>query len=117
MVRIEIRIERGVIVITSLEWWTRLVPPLASLLWMIPAFVVEVRTVFTGLGVVVPLVSIVATDFAREVQTHGVNRSMDRLFAPFLHLLDQEVQLRGNHIRLFDGMHALHIRLFDGLSM
>ena len=31
---------------------------------------------------------------------------MDWLFAPFLHLLDYEVQLRGNHIRLFDGMHA-----------
>ena len=51
--------------------------------------------------------SIIATDFAREVRTHGVDRSMDLLHAPFLHLLDEEVQFCGNHIRLLDGMHAL----------
>ena len=32
---------------------------------------------------------------------------MDLLFAPFLHLLDEEVQLCSNYIRLFDSMHAL----------
>ena len=81
--------------------WTWLVPPLASLLWMVPVVVVvvEVCAVFTGFGVVIPRMSIVTTDFARVVRTHGINRSMDRLFAPFL-------QLRGNHICLFDGMHA-----------
>ena len=48
----------------------------------------------------------IATDFAREVRTHGIDGSMD-LLAPFLHLLDKEVQFRGNQICLLDGMHAL----------
>ena len=68
-----------------------LVPPLASLLWTVPVVVVvvvEEGTVFTGIRAVVPRMSIVTADFAREVRTHGVNGSMDRLFAPFLHLLD-----------------------------
>ena len=59
-----------------------------------------------GLGAVVPRVSIIATDFAREVQTHGVDGSLNLSLAPFLHLLDEEVQFCGNHIRLLDGMHA-----------
>jgi hypothetical protein len=93
LVRIEIRIVRRIIVIISLEWWTWLVPPLASLWWTVPVVVVvvEVGTVFTSFGAVVPRVSIVATDFAREVRTHGVDGSVDRLLAPFLHLLDEEV--------------------------
>ena len=69
--------------------------------------VVEVGVVFTGLGAVVPQMSFIATDFAHEVRTHGVHESMDLLFAPFLHLLDEEVHLSGNHIRLLDGMQAL----------
>ena len=86
-----------------------LVPPLASLWWTVPVVVVvvEVSAVFTGFGTVVPRMSIIATDFAREVRTHGVYGSMDLLLAPFLHLLDEEVQFHGNHIRLLDGMHAL----------
>ena len=108
MVRIEIQIERKIVVITSLEWWTWLVLPLASLLWTIPVVVVvEVGAVFTGFGEVVTRMSFIATDFAREVRTHGVNGSVDWLLAPFLHLLDEEVQFHGNHIRLLDGMHAL----------
>ena len=55
--------------------------------------------------------SIIAADFAREVRTHGINGSMDLLLAPFLHLLDEEVQFRGNHIRLLDGMYALRTGL------
>ena len=55
--------------------------------------------------------SIIATDFAREVRTHGVDGSLDLLLAPFSQFLNQEVQLRGNHIRLLDGMHALHAGL------
>ena len=31
--------------------------------------------------------------------------------APFLHLLDEEVQFCGNHIRLLDGMHAFRAGL------
>ena len=55
--------------------------------------------------------SIIATDFAREVQTHGVDGSLDLSLAPFLHLLDEEVQFCGNHIRLLDGMHAFRAGL------
>ena len=68
-----------------------LVPPLASLWWTVPVVVVvvlEVGAVFTGFGAVIPRMSIITADFAREVRTHGVNGSMDRLFASFLHLLD-----------------------------
>ena len=36
---------------------------------------------------------------------------MNLLFAPFLHFLDEEVQLCSNHIRLLDGMHALRTGL------
>ena len=50
---------------------------------------------------------IIATDFAQEVRTHVVDESMNLLLAPFLYLLDEEVQFCGNHIRLLDGMHAL----------
>ena len=64
-----------------------------------------------GFRAIVPRMSIVTADFAREVRTHGVNGSMDRLFAPFLHFLDEEVQLCSNHIRLLDGMHALRTGL------
>ena len=81
--------------------------PLASLLWMVPVVVVvEVGAVFMGFGAVVLRMSIIATDFAREVRTHGIYGSMDLLLAPFMHLLDEEVYFCGNHIRLFDGMHA-----------
>ena len=67
-------------------------PPLASLLWTIPIVVlIEIGTIFTGLGAVVPRVSFIATDFARKVRSHGVNGSMNLLFAPFLHFLDEEV--------------------------
>ena len=111
LVRIEIRIERRVIIITSLKWWAWLVPPLDSLWWTIPVVVVvvvvEVGTIFTGLMAVVPRVSIIATDFTREVRTHGVDGSLNLSLAPFIHLLDEEVQFHGNHIRLLDGMHAL----------
>ena len=59
---------------------------------MMSAVVVEIRAVLTGLGAVVPRVSIIATDFAREVRTHGVNGSLDLLLASiFSQLLDQEV--------------------------
>ena len=85
-----------------------MVPPLASLWWTVPVVVVvEVCVVFTGFGAVVPRMSIITTDFAREVRTHGVDGSMYLLLAPFLHLLDEEVQFSGNHIRLFDGVQAL----------
>ena len=92
MVRIEIRIERRVIIITSLKWWTWLVPPLDSLWWTIPVVVVvvEVGTIFTGLGAVVPRVSIIATDFTREVRTHGVDGSLNLSLAPFIHLLEAQ---------------------------
>ena len=53
--------------------------------------VVEVGAIFMGLGAVVPRVSIIATDFAREVQTHGVDGSLNLSLAPFLQLLDEEV--------------------------
>ena len=49
---------------------------------------------------------IIATDFAREERTHGVDESLGLLLAPFSQFLDQEVQLRGNHIRLLGGMHG-----------
>jgi len=91
LVRIEISIERRIVVVTSLEWWTWLVLPLASMLWTVPIVVVEVGAVFTGLGSVISRVSIIATDFAREVQTHGVDGSLNLSLAPFLHLLDEEV--------------------------
>ena len=65
-----------------------------------------VRTSRAKSVAVVPRVSIIATDFAREVRTHGVDGSLDLSLAPFLHLLDEEVQFCGNHIRLLDGMHA-----------
>jgi hypothetical protein len=95
LVRIEIQIIRRIIVVTSLKWWTWLVPPLASLWWtvlVVVIVVVEVGVVFTGFGAVVPRMSIVAADFAHEVRIHGVDGSMDLLFAPILHLLDEEVQ-------------------------
>ena len=84
MVRIEIRIIIRIVVITSLKRWTWLVPHLASLWWTVPVIVVvvEVCAVFTGFGAIVPRMSIVTADFAREVRTHDVNGSMDRLFAP-----------------------------------
>ena len=44
--------------------------------------VVEVRAVFTGFGAIVSRMSIITTDFEREVRTHGVNGSMDWLFSP-----------------------------------
>ena len=76
MIRIEIQIKSRVIVVTSLEWWTWLVPPLASFLWTVPIVVVvliiEAGAIFTGFEVVVPRMSIVATDFAREVRTDGL---------------------------------------------
>ena len=79
---------------------------------MVPVVVVvEVGVVFTGFGAVVPRMSIVATDFARKVRTHGIHGSVDLLLAPFLHFLDEEVQFRGNHIRLLNGMHALRAGL------
>ena len=68
---------------------------------------VEVGSVFTSFGPIVPQMSIVAIDFTHKVPTHGIYGSLDLLFAPFLHLLDEEVQLSGNHIRLLDGMQAL----------
>ena len=68
-----------------------MVPPLASMLWTVPIVVIEVGTVFTGFRAIVPRMSIVTADFAREVRTHGVYGSMDLLLAPFLHLLDEEV--------------------------
>ena len=77
------------------------------MLWTILAIVVDVGGVFTGLGAVLPLVSIIATNFTREVRTHGVNGSLDLLLAPFSQLLDEEVQFHGNHIHLLDDMHAL----------
>ena len=41
---------------------------------MVPVVVVvEVGTVFTGFGAVVPLVSFITTDFAREVRFHGTS--------------------------------------------
>ena len=107
MVQIKIQIKRGIEIVTFLKWWTRLVPSLASLWWSIPVVVVEVRAVFTGLEAVVPQVSIIPTNFAREERTHGVDESLGLLLAPFSQFLDQEVQLRGNHIRLIDGMLAL----------
>ena len=60
---------------------------------MIPVVIVivEVGIVFTGLGAVIPRVSIIATDFACEVRTHGVDGSLNLSLAPFLHLLDEEV--------------------------
>ena len=73
--------------------------------------VVEVGVVFTGLGAVIPQMSFIATDFAHEERTHGVDGSMNLLLAPFLHFLDEEVQLCSNHIRLHDGMHALRAGL------
>ena len=54
-----------------------LVPPLATLWWTVPVVVVvEVGAVFTGFGAVVPRMSFITTDFAREVnpwhrQEHG----------------------------------------------
>jgi len=62
-----------------------------------------------GLGAVVPRVSIVATDFAREVQTHGLGIvfSMFLEFGPFAEVLRKEVQLGNDHIRFLNGMHAL----------
>ena len=70
-----------------------LVPPLASLWWTVPivVVVVEVCAVFTGFRAIVPRMSIITADFAHEVRTHGVNGSMNLLFAPFLHFLDEEV--------------------------
>ena len=85
-------------------WWT--VPVV-----VVVVVVVEVGAVFTGFGAVVPRMSISTTDFAREVSTHGIDGSVDRLLAPFLHFLDEEVQLCSNHIRLHDGMHALRAGL------
>ena len=79
-----------------------LVPSLASLLWMMPIVVAEVGTVFTGLGAVVLRVSIIATNFALEVRTHGVYGSVDQLLTPLLHFLDEEVQFGCNHICLLD---------------
>ena len=74
-----------------MEWWTWLVPHLASLWWTIPVVVVivEVGAVFTGFGAVIPRMSIVATDFAREVQTHGLGVvfSMFLEFGPFVEML------------------------------
>ena len=64
---------------------TWLVPPLASLWWTVPivvVVVVEVGAVFTGFGAIVPRMSIITTNFTHEVRTHGVNGSMDLLFAP-----------------------------------
>ena len=92
MVRIEISIERRIIVVTSLEWWTWLVPPLASMLWTVPVVViavVEVGAVFTGFGAVVPQMSIIAADFAREVQFHGMSIVFSMLleFGPFAKML------------------------------
>ena len=69
-----------------------------------------------GLEAVVPRMSIITTDFTREVRTHGVDGSLNLSLAPFLHLLDEEVQFCGNHIRLFDGMHALHVGLDSFIS-
>ena len=90
MVRIEIRIIRRIVVITSLKRWTWLVPPLASLLWTVPiVVVVEVGAVFMGFGVVVPRVSIITTDFACEVQFHGTSIAFSMLleFGPFAEML------------------------------
>jgi len=73
LARLEIRIVRRIVVITSLEWWTWLVPPLASLLWavsVVVVVVVEVGEVFMGFGAVVPRMSFIAADFAREVRTY-----------------------------------------------
>ena len=81
-------LKRRVVIITSLKRWTWIVPPLDSLLWTVPVVIVEVGAVFTGFGAVVPRVSFITTNFAREVRTHGVDGSLNRLFAPFLHLLD-----------------------------
>ena len=81
-------------------------PPLASLRWMIPIVVVDVGGIIIVIGAIILRVSIIVTDFTCEVQTHGVYGSMDLLFAPFFHLLDEEVQLGGDHICLLDGMHA-----------
>ena len=67
-------------------------PPLASLLWTIPVVVlIEIGAVFMGLGAVVPRVSFIGTDFARKVRSQGINGTMNLLFAPFLHFLDEEV--------------------------
>jgi len=79
---------------------------LGSLLWMMPIVVAEVGAVFTGLGAVVLRVSIIATNFALEVRTHGVYGSVDQLLTPLLHFLDEEVQFGCNHICLLDDMHA-----------
>ena len=92
LVQIEIRIERRVIIITSLKWWTWLVPPLASLWWTVPVVVVvvvEVGAIFMGLGAVVPRVSIITTDFACEVQFHGTSIAFSMLleFGPFAEML------------------------------
>ena len=89
MVRIEIRIIRRIVVVTSLKWWMWLVPPLASLLWMVPVVVVEVGAVFTGFGEVIPRMSFIATDFAREVRTHGTSIVFSMLleFGPFTEML------------------------------
>ena len=90
LVRIEIRIIRRIIVVTSLKWWTWLVPLLASLLWTVPVVVViEVGAVFTGFGAVVPQMSFITTDFAREVRFHGkgIVFSMLLEFGPFAEIL------------------------------
>ena len=111
---ITLKSDTKIVVVTSLEWWTWLVPPLASFLWTVPTvviIVVEVSAVFTGFGAVIPRMSIITTDFAREVRTHGVDGSVYLLLAPFLHLLDEEVQFCGNHIRLLDSMHTLYTGL------
>ena len=67
-----------------------IVPPLASLLWTVPVVVVvEVGAVFTGFEAVVPRVSIITIDFAREVRLHGTSIVFSMLleFDPFAEML------------------------------
>ena len=86
----KIQTKRRVIIITSLEWWTRLALPLASLLWTIPVVVVvQVGAALTGLGAIIPRESIITTDLAHEVQVHGLGVVFSMLFelGPFIEVL------------------------------